>query len=53
LLLQVAFMKMQGAFNTQHHKRRDEFSSYVEAAAKAHHQLGSRPSAVAAAGGKK
>lgn len=50
-VLQVAFMKMQGMFDKQHHKRRDEFSSYVEAAARAHHQLGSRPSAVA--GGKK
>jgi hypothetical protein len=44
-LLQVAFMKAQGEFNKQFHKRRDEFVMYVEAAAKAHHQLGSRPSA--------
>lgn len=49
-VMQVAFMKMQGMFDKQHHKHRDEFSSYVEAAARAHHQLGSRPSAVA--GGK-
>lgn len=42
---QVAFMKAQGEFNKQFHKRRDEFVMYVEAAAKAHHQLGSRPSA--------
>lgn len=46
-------MKMQGEFNKQHHKRRDTFSQYVEAAAKAHHQLGSRPSAVAGGGHKK
>lgn len=42
----VAFMRAQGMFSSQHHKRRDEFSQYVEAAARAHHQLGSRPSAV-------
>jgi hypothetical protein len=40
----VAFMRMQGMFDKQHFKRRDEFSQYVEAAARAHHQLGSRPS---------
>jgi hypothetical protein len=38
-------MKAQGEFSKQFHKRRDEFVMYVEAAAKAHHQLGSRPSA--------
>lgn len=47
--LQIEFMKQQGEFNKQHNKRRDEFVMYVEAAAKAHHQLGSRPSAAAAA----
>ncbi|KAF6259233.1 flagellar associated protein [Scenedesmus sp. NREL 46B-D3] len=41
----VAFMKAQGEFNKQFHKRRDEFVMYVEAAARAHHQLGSRPPA--------
>lgn len=44
-------MKQQGEFSQHFHKRRDEFVMYVEAAAKAHHQLGSRPSA--AASGKK
>jgi hypothetical protein len=43
----VAFMRMHGMFDKQHFKRRDEFSQYVEAAARAHHQLGSRPSAAA------
>lgn len=41
----VAYMRMAGLFSTAHHKRRDEFSQYVESAARAHHQLGSRPSA--------
>eukprot|EP00775_Hariotina_reticulata_P011659 gene11659-11802_t len=44
----VAFMKAQGEFGKQHHRKRDEFVMYVEAAARAHHQLGGRPSAVAA-----
>jgi hypothetical protein len=51
--VQVAFMKAQGAFDKRFHRRRDEFSQYVEAAARAHHQLGSRPPALATAGAAK
>lgn len=50
---QIAYMKMQGEFGKKHHKRRDDFSQYVEAAARAHHQLGSRPAALAASAAKK
>lgn len=45
LLMQIEFMKAQGEFDKKFHKRRDEFVMYVEAAAKAHHQLGGRSSA--------
>ncbi len=41
-IMQIAFMKAQGEFSKAHCKRRDEFVMYVEAAAKAHHQLGGR-----------
>jgi hypothetical protein len=44
--LQVEFLKAEGAFDPRYRKRRDEFVRYVEAAAKAHHQLGGRPAAV-------
>jgi hypothetical protein len=40
-------MKAQGQFDKRHHRRRDACSQYVEAAARAHHQLGSRPPALA------
>eukprot|EP00879_Flechtneria_rotunda_P009951 GHRR01010407.1.p1 GENE.GHRR01010407.1~~GHRR01010407.1.p1 ORF type:complete len:162 (+),score=56.61 GHRR01010407.1:339-824(+) len=51
--LAIEFMKGQGEFNKRFYKRRDEFVMYVEAAAKAHHQLGSRPSAVSTGTGSK
>ena len=38
----IKLMRAAGEFSTTHHKRRDAFAAYVEAAARAHQRLGGR-----------